>query len=92
MNSEEIFYYKNLSKLVNTSKEKLTFFDQNQKAFFLDTNLDSWFNMMIAYAKVEKLTEQRVSQIEDLKWKQMPEELKLFAFDYCILNGTIFEK
>ena len=58
MDSEEVSYYKSLSKLVKTSKEKINFFDQNQKAFFLEPNLDRWYNMIIAYAKQNASKEQ----------------------------------
>ena len=92
MLSGEVSYYKNLAMLVNTSKDKIKFFDQNQKAFFLDPNSDEWFDMMIAYAKKKNLDEEKIAQLEDLKWSQMPDDLKLFAFDYCISNGAIYEE
>ena len=91
MISEEIAYYKNLSMLVNTPKDKIRFFDQNQKAFFLDHSSDNWLYMMRDFAKLQNLTMEQVSQIEDFKWIEMPEKLKLFAFDYCILNGSIYK-
>ena len=85
-----IEHYKNLSKDVLTHQDKIKFFDQNQKAFYLDIYSDSWSMMMQAYAKEENLSSEQLNEIEEMKWKEMPEMLKLFAYDFCILNGFIF--
>ena len=90
--NKDFLYYKNLSKLVKSQKGKVNFFDQNQKAFFLSPSSDDWFNMMKQYALIEKLTEEQVDEIESLKWIQMPLTLKIFAFDYCILNSDNYQK
>ena len=87
----DVYFYKNLAGLVKTDKDKILFFDQNQKAFFLDPESDEWFNMMIEYAKNENLEEEKIADLEDMKWNEMPDSLKLFAFDYCILNGSVYE-
>ena len=88
--SSEIEYYKNLSKKVSSQEEKINFFDQNQKAFYVDIYSDSWSKMMEAYAKVEILSSEQLNAIEEMKWKEMPELLKIFAYDFCILNGFVF--
>ena len=41
---------------------------------------------------LELTTEDKDEEIENMKWNQMPEEIKLFAFDYCILNGDFYEE
>ena len=87
----DVYFYKNLADLVKTDKDKILFFDQNQKAFFLDAESDEWFNMMIEYAKNENLEEEKIADLEDMKWNEMPDSLKQFAFDYCILNGSVYE-
>ena len=86
----EIEYYKQLSKKVCTKQEKINFFDQNQKAFYMDIYSDSWSKMMEAYAKADNLSSEQLNKIEELKWNDMPEVLKIFAYDFCILNGFIF--
>ena len=88
----EISYYKNLAELANTNKGKINFFDQNQKAFFLDPESDEWFNMMIEYSKHENLKEESIAELEDMKWTEMPDSLKIFAFDYCIINGDSYQE
>ena len=88
--TSDIEYYKQLSKKVRTQKEKINFFDQNQKAFYVDIYSDSWSKMMEAYAKVENLSSEQLNEIEEMKWKDMPELLKIFAYDFCILNGFVF--
>ena len=88
----DVYFYKNLAGLVKTDKDKILFFDQNQKAFFLDAESDEWFNMMIAYAKKENLEDEKIADLEDMKWNEMPDSLKIFAFEYCILNGLAYEE
>ena len=86
----DIEYYKKLSKKVSSQEDKINFFDQNQKAFYVDIYSDSWSKMMEAYAKVENLSSEHLNEIEEMKWKEMPDGLKIFAYDFCILNGFVF--
>ena len=88
--TSEIEYYKQLSKEVSKNKDKIDFFDQNQKAFYVDIYSDSWPKMMEAYAKAENLSSEQLNKIEEMKWDEMPENLKIFAYDFCILNGFVF--
>tara|TARA_B100001029_G_scaffold171424_1_gene168235 strand:- start:1941 stop:2225 length:285 start_codon:yes stop_codon:yes gene_type:complete len=86
----EIEYYKKLSNEVSSQEDKINFFDQNQKAFYVDIYSDSWSKMMEEYAKVENLSSEQLNEIEEMKWKDMPVVLKVFAYDFCILNGFVF--
>ena len=88
--TSEIENYKQLSKKVRTKQDKINFFDQNQKAFYVDIYSDSWSKMMEAYAKAENLSSEQLNEIEEMKWNEMPETLKIFAYDFCILNGFVF--
>ena len=88
--TSEIEYYKKLSNKVSSQEDKINFFDQNQKAFYVDIYSDSWSKMMEAYAKAEDLSSEQLNEIEEMKWKDMPELLKIFAYDFCILNGFVF--
>jgi len=88
--ASDIEYYKQLSKKVSTKQDKINFFDQNQKAFYVDVYSNSWSKMMLEYAKVENLSSEQLNKIEEMKWIEMPEVLKIFAYDFCILNGFIF--
>ena len=88
--TSDIEYYKQLSKKVSTNQDKINFFDQNQKAFYVDIFSDSWSKMMEAYAKAESLSSEQLNKIEEMKWNEMPENLKIFAYDFCILNGFVF--
>ena len=88
--TSDIEYYKQLSKKVGTKQDKINFFDQNQKAFYVDIYSDSWSKMMLEYAKAENLSSEQLNKIEEMKWIEMPEKLKLFAYDFCILNGFVF--
>ena len=88
--TSDIEYYKQLSKKVCNKQDKINFFDQNQKAFYVDIYSDSWSKMMEAYAKEENLSSEQLNEIEEMKWKDMPKILKIFAYDFCILNGFVF--
>ena len=88
--TSDIEYYKQLSKKVSTKQDKINFFDQNQKAFYVDIYSNSWSRMMEEYAEVENLSSEQLNKIEEMKWIEMPEVLKLFAYDFCILNGFVF--
>ncbi len=88
--TSDIEYYKQLSRKVITKQDKINFFDQNQKAFYVDIYSDSWSKMMEEYAKVENLSSEQLNRIEEMKWIEIPEVLKLFAYDFCILNGFVF--
>jgi len=88
--TSDIEYYKQLSKKVSTKQDKINFFDQNQKAFYVDIYSDSWSKMMEEYAKAENLSSEQLNEIEEMKWSEIPESLKLFAYDFCIVNGFVF--
>ena len=88
--SSDIEYYKKLSKDVSSNEEKINFFDKNQKAFYVDIYSDSWSKMMEEYAKSENLSSEQLNTIEEMKWIDIPDVLKLFAYDFCILNGFVF--
>ncbi len=88
--TSDIEYYKQLSKNVITKQDKINFFDENQKAFYVDIYSDSWSKMMEEYAKAEDLSSEQLNKIEEMKWIEIPEVLKLFAYDFCILNGFVF--
>ena len=88
--ASDIEYYKQLSKKVRTKQDKIHFFDQNQKAFYEDIYSDSWSKMMESYSKVENLSSEQLNVIEEMKWNEIPQDLKEFAYDFCILNGFVF--
>ncbi len=88
--TSDIEYYKKLSNDVNSEEDKINFFDQNQRAFYVDIYSDSWSKMMEEYAKEKNLSSEQLNEIEELKWTYIPKSLKIFAYDFCILNGFIF--
>ena len=92
MSSSDFRFYKNLTELATSKKGMINFFYQNQKAFFLNPEPYEWFNMIKEYAKQGQLSDEKVEELEDMKWNQMPDSLKLFAFEYCILNGEAYHE
>ena len=88
--SSDFEHYKQLSRAVVTNEDIIIFFDQNQKAFYLDTFSSSWAKMMEAYEAKENLSTDQLNSLEEMQWQEMPEELKLFAYDFCIKKGFCF--
>ena len=88
--SSEFEHYKQLSRAVVTKEDKMNFFNKNQKAFYLDNFSSSWARMMEAYEAKEGLTSDQLNALEEMQWQDMPESLKLFAYDFCIKNGFCF--
>ena len=88
--SSEFEHYKKLSRAVNTKEEMIAFFNQNQKAFYLDNFSSSWSKMMEAYEIQESLSSDQLNQLEEMQWQDMLESLKLFAYNFCIKNGFCF--
>ena len=88
--SSEFEHYKQLSKAVVTKEDIINFFNKNQKAFYLDDFSSSWTKMMEAYEIKENLSSDELNQLEEMQWLDMPESLKLFAYDFCIKHGFCF--
>ena len=88
--SSEFEHYKKLSREVVTEEDAINFFNQHQKAFYLDSFSSSWAKMMEAYELKESLTSDELNKLEEMQWLEMPDSLKLFAYDFCIKNGFCF--
>ena len=88
--SSEFEHYKKLSREVVTNEDIINFFNQHQKAFYLDSFSSSWANMMEAYELKESLSSEQLNKLEEMQWQEMPESLKLFAYDFCIKNGFCY--
>ena len=88
--SSEFEHYKQLSRAVLTQEDIINFFNQNQKAFYLDTFASSWSKMMEAYESKENLSKDQLNNLEEMQWQDMPKSLKIFAYNFCIKNGFCF--
>ena len=85
-----------------TDQEKIEFFNSSQEAFFIDStdsplsqkgktheDLDDAYYV---YANMKKLNERELEDLKSLPWLEYPEILKIFLFDFCILNGEAYSK
>ena len=88
--SSEFEHYKKLSREVVTKEDIINFFNQHQKAFYLDNFSSSWSKMMDAYQLKESLSSDQLNKLEEMQWQEMPDSLKLFAYDFSIKNGFFF--
>ena len=68
----------------------INFFNKHQKAFYLDSFSSSWAKMMEAYEVEESLSSDQLNNLEEMQWQEMPDSLKLFAYNFCIKNGFCF--
>ena len=46
--------------------------------------------MMEEYEVKESLSSDQLNNLEEMQWQEMPDSLKLFAYDFCIKNGFCF--
>ena len=88
--SSEFEHYKKLSRDVVTNEDIINFFNKHQKAFYLDNFSASWAKMMEAYEVKESLSSDELNNLEEMQWQEMPESLKIFAYNFCIKNGFCF--
>ena len=71
--SSEFELYKKQSREVVTNEDIINFFNQHQKAFYLDSFSSSWANMMEAYELKESLSSEQLNKLEEMQWQEMPE-------------------
>ena len=88
--SSEFEHYKKISREVVSNEDIINFFNQHQKAFYLDNFSSTWSRMMDAYEVKESLSSDQLNKLEEMQWHEMPESLKLFAYDFCIKKGFCF--
>ena len=88
--SSEFEHYKKLSREVFTNEDIINFFNQHQKAFYLDSFSSTWSKMMEAYEDKENLSADQLNNLEEMQWHEMPDSLKIFAYDFCIKNGFCY--
>ena len=99
---DQISIFGELAKGCKTDHQKIEFFDSCKEAFFTDSNestsvvnkhipkdLDDGFYV---YANMKKLSEIELEELKSLSWKEYPENLKIFLFDFCISNGEAYSK
>ena len=90
------------AKECRTDQEKIEFFDLYREAFFINStdltlsgdgktpvDLDDAYYV---YANMKKLNERELEELKSLPWRHYPEILKIFIFDFCILNGVVYSK
>ncbi len=88
------------AKECRTDRQKIEFFDSSQEAFFIDmndSNLSKTGNTpkdlddaYYVFANMKKLSESELDELRSLPWVEYPEILKIFLFDFCILNGDVY--
>ena len=97
---EKISFFGEIAKECRTDDQKIEFFDSSKEAFFTDSkestsavnenipeDLDDGFYV---YANMKKLNEKELEELKSLDWREYPENLKIFLFDFCILNGNVY--
>ncbi len=90
------------AKGCRTDQEKIEFFDSFKEAFFIDSTDSPLLNKGIipkdlddayyVFANMKKLNERELEELISLPWSEYPEVLKIFLFDFCILNGEPYSR
>ena len=91
-----------MAKKCKTDEQKIAFFDSSKRAFFTESN-ESTFSVnenipkdlddaFYVYANMKKLSERELDELKNLNWGAYPKNLKIFLFDFCILNGDVYSK
>ncbi len=87
-------YFSNLARMAKTDEDKIVFFNENQRAFFLDPDALEFGDAIKKYcencADGEEEVQKLSNKLEDMKWLEMPDPFKIFAFNFCILEGGIY--
>ena len=95
-----ISFFGKKAKRCRTDQKKIEFFDTSREAFFInssDSVLSNEENIpkdlddgYYVFANMKKLNERELEELKSLPWCKYPEILKIFLFDFCILNGNSF--
>ncbi|ABX09108.1 hypothetical protein [Prochlorococcus marinus] len=85
---EKLQKYWGTAKSLKSDDEKIAFFDSNEDAFYLDPQEgDEFQNAKLSYCAERNFSEDETQSFEDQPWQSLPKEFKLYAFQYCILEG-----
>ena len=97
---ELISFFGEKAKRCRTDQKKIEFFDTSREAFFIessDSSLSKEGNIpkdlddgYYVFANMKKLNERELKELKSLPWCKHPEILKVFLFDFCILNGDSY--
>ena len=97
-----ISFFGEKAKRCKTDKKKVEFFDTYREAFFIESSNSAISNEVkitkelddgyYVFANMKKLNERELEELKNLPWCKHPEILKLFLFDFCILNGNSYSK
>ena len=88
---EKLQKYWKIAKGLKRDDEKIDFFDSNEEAFYLDPEEgDEFQNAKLSYCAEKNFSEEETDCFEDFSWKDFTKEFKLYAFQYCILEGISY--
>ena len=97
-----ISFFVEKAKTCSTDQKKIEFFDTSREAFFIESSNSSQSNEenipkdlddgYYVFANMKKLNEKELEALKSLPWLKHPEVLKVFLFDFCILNGNLYSK
>ena len=99
---QQIISFGEKAKVCRTDNQKVKFFDSSKEAFFIHSiksnssvtknipkDLDDAFYV---YANMKKMNEKELHGLQSLRWTEYPKNLKIFLFDFCILNSETYSK
>ena len=90
--AELVSYYLKQAIKAKTDAEKISFFNENQQAFFLDPTSSEFEGACAEFGSKQQMNEEQFEAMQEMKWIELPDEFKIFAFDYCITGGYIYQQ
>ena len=85
---EKLQKYWKIAKALNNDDEKIDFFNSHEGAFYLDPQEgDEFQNAKLSYCAERNFSDEQTDGFEDFSWQSYPKEFKLYAFEYCIIEG-----
>ncbi len=89
---KKIQHYWNIAQLCKTTKQKITFFEENQEAFNLDP--DAKEDSKNEYWNKKGMDDDDIEEFEEsaLLGDGYPDEYKIFAFDFLISTSKTYSQ
>ncbi|WP_320664332.1 hypothetical protein [Prochlorococcus sp. MIT 1223] len=84
--------YKTMARSVETELQKINFFDECIKAFFLDSKLTEFESALKCFFESEGLSDEELDALENIEWRDLSDKFKLIAFQKCIIEGSAYKE
>ncbi len=89
---EKLLHYWKLAQILKSDEAKAAFFDDNEEAFNLDSpNGEDLENCKYSFFEEKGFSGDQIDDFESNDWSSFPKDFKVYAFEYCIIDGITYE-